>query len=144
MEDWGFFPHLNAFLNGLSGLFLISGFYFIRSGEKTKHRNCMITALVISAVFLTSYVTSKVIVGLDSVRFTAEGPVRWIYFFILITHTVLAVVITPFVLVTLFRALKGRFELHKRIARWVFPIWLYVSVTGVLVYLILYQLFPPN
>jgi len=104
----------------------------------------MITAVIASAVFLASYVTSKVVIGLDSVRFSAQGPIRWIYFIILFTHTVLAVVITPFVLVTLWRALKGKFELHKKIARRVFPVWIYVSVTGVVVYLLLYQLFPPK
>lgn len=144
MDTWWFFPHLNAFLNGLSGVFLLLGFYFIRRGEKDKHRLCMVTALIVSALFLTSYVTSKAVIGLDSVKFTAEGPVRWIYFFILFTHTVLAAVITPFVLVTVWRAWKGNFEKHKRLARLVFPAWLYVSVTGVIVYLLLYQLFPPN
>ena len=144
MDTWWFFPHLNAFLNGLSGVFLVLGFYFIKRGEKNKHRACMATALVVSALFLTSYVTSKAVIGLDSVKFTAEGPIRWIYFFILITHTVLAAVLTPFVLVTVWRAWKGSFEKHKRLARLVFPAWLYVSVTGVIVYLLLYQLFPPN
>lgn len=142
MDNWWFFPHLNAFLNGVSGLFLLAGFYFIRTGQRDRHRLAMTTALAISAVFLTSYVTSKVIIGLDSVKFTAEGPVRWLYFFILITHTVLAALITPFVLVTFWRALKGKFEIHKKLARIVFPVWLYVSVTGVIVYLLLYQLFP--
>ncbi|MCO6510717.1 MAG: DUF420 domain-containing protein [Aridibacter famidurans] len=144
MDNWWFFPHLNAFLNGLSGVFLLAGFYFIKTGQREKHRAAMTTALAISAVFLTSYVTSKVVIGLDSVKFTAEGPVRWIYFFVLITHTVLAALITPFVLVTFWRALKGRFEVHRKLARVVFPIWLYVSVTGVIVYLLLYQLFPSN
>ncbi|REJ78419.1 MAG: DUF420 domain-containing protein [Acidobacteria bacterium] len=144
MDTWWFFPHLNAFLNGLSGVFLVAGFYFIKSGEREKHKVCMITALTVSAVFLTSYVTSKVVIGLDSVNFTAEGPIRWIYFFVLITHTVLAALITPFVLLTFWRAVKGRFEIHKKLARIVFPVWLYVSVTGVIVYLLLYQLFPPD
>lgn len=144
MDNWWFFPHLNAFLNGLSGVFLLAGFYFIKNGEREKHRFCMTSALTISAVFLVSYVTSKAVIGLDSVKFTAEGPIRWVYFFILITHTVLAAAITPFVLVTFWRAFKGRYEIHRKLARLVFPVWLYVSVTGVLVYLLLYQLFPPN
>jgi len=104
----------------------------------------MVTALVISALFLTSYVSSKAIIGLDSVKFTAEGAIRWVYFFILITHTVLAAAIAPFVILTVWRALKGRFEQHRKLARLVFPVWLYVSITGVIVYLLLYQLFPPN
>lgn len=144
MDTWWFFPHLNAFLNGLSGVFLVFGLVFIKRGEREKHKLCMIMALAVSAVFLISYVTSKVVIGLDSVRFTAEGVIRWVYFFILITHTVLAAVITPFVLATAWRALKGRFEMHKRLARLVYPVWLYVSVTGVIVYLLLYQLFPPK
>lgn len=144
MNDWWFFPHLNALLNGLSGVFLIAGYYFIRKGKRDKHKTCMLSALAVSAIFLLSYVTSKAVLGLESVKFTAEGPIRWIYFTILITHTVLAIAITPFVLVTAWRALKGRFEMHKKLARIVFPIWLYVSITGVIVYLLLYQLFPPN
>ena len=144
MTDWSFFPHLNAFLNALSAVFLIAGFYFIKSGNRERHRLCMLSALTVSAVFLISYVTSKAIVGLDTIKFTAQGTVRWLYFFILGTHTILAIVITPFVLVTAWRALNGRFEMHKRLARFVFPVWLYVSVTGVLVYLLLYQLFPPK
>lgn len=144
MDTWWFFPHLNAFLNGLSGVFLLAGFYFIRTGQKERHKACMVTALAISALFLTSYVSSKAIIGLDSVKFTAEGAIRWVYFFILITHTVLAAAIAPFVILTVWRALKGRFEQHRKLARLVFPVWLYVSITGVIVYLLLYQLFPPN
>lgn len=144
MEGWEFFPHLNASLNALSAIFLVTGYYFIRKGEKRTHRFCMLTAVAASTVFLASYVTSKLIIGLDSVRFTATGAVRWFYFFVLITHTILAIVVTPFVIVTLVRALKGKFELHKRIARLVFPVWIYVSLTGVIVYLLLYQLFPPK
>ncbi len=144
MTDWSFFPHLNATLNGLSAVFLVAGFYFIKTGQKERHRLSMISAVTVSAVFLVSYVTSKAIIGLDSVKFTAEGPIRWIYFLILGTHTILAIVITPFVLVTFWRALKGRFEMHKKLARLVFPVWLYVSITGVMVYLLLYQLFPPS
>ena len=144
MSDWSFFPHLNAFLNGSSAVLLLVGYYFIKNGKRDRHRLCMLAALFVSALFLVSYVTSKAIVGLDTVRFSAQGAIRWIYFLILGTHTILAVVVTPFVLVVAWRALNGRFEKHKRLARLVFPVWLYVSVTGVLVYLLLYQLFPPN
>jgi uncharacterized membrane protein YozB (DUF420 family) len=102
----------------------------------------MISAVSVSTLFLISYVTSKAIIGLDSVKFTAEGPIRWVYFLVLGTHTILAIVVTPFVMLTFWKALKGRFEIHKKLARIVFPVWLYVSITGVIVYLLLYQLFP--
>jgi putative membrane protein len=142
MENLKFFPHLNAGLNALSGVFLLLGFYFIRQNKVHLHRASMLTAVGTSTLFLASYLSSKIIFGIDSVKFAGEGLIRPIYFFILITHTILAAGIVPFILVTLWRALKGRFEIHKKLARWVFPVWLYVSVTGVIVYLLLYQLFP--
>lgn len=146
MEFLQIFPHLNATLNALSGVFLISGFYFIRNKKIATHRLCMLTAVSLSALFLICYITHHAIrtyyFGLGPTKFTGEGIVRPVYFTILTTHTFLATAITPFILVTLWRALKGKFELHKKLARWVFPIWLYVSVTGVIVYLMLYQLFP--
>ena len=148
MELLKIFPHLNAALNATSGVFLIAGFYFIRNREIPKHRFCMLTACCVSALFLVCYLTHHSIrtyyFGLGPTKFTAEGIIGPIYRTILLTHTILATVITPFVLVTLWRALKGRFEMHKKLARWVFPIWLYVSITGVIVYLLLYQLFPPS
>jgi uncharacterized membrane protein YozB (DUF420 family) len=136
------FPHLNAFLNGLSGILLAIGFYFIKQKKVHFHRIAMFSAVCVSAVFLVSYVSSKVIFGIDSVKFTGQGIIRPIYFVILITHTILAAAIVPFILVTLWRALKGNFEMHKKLARWVFPVWMYVSITGVMVYFLLYQLFP--
>ena len=140
------FPHLNAALNALSGVFLISGFYFIMRRRIAEHRFCMITAASVSAFFLVCYVTHHAIrsyyFGLGPTKFTGEGVIRPIYFTILTSHTILAVVIGPFVVITLRRGLKGWYESHKKIARLVYPIWLYVSITGVIVYLLLYQIYP--
>lgn len=139
------FPHLNALLNATSGIFLILGLYFIRTRQISRHRASMLTAASVSAVFLASYLTYHGIrtyyFGLGPTKFTGEGMIRPVYFTILTSHTVLAVVITPFILVTLWRGLKGDFEKHKRLARLVYPIWLYVSMTGVAVYLMLYQFY---
>ena len=140
------FPHLNATLNAASGLLLMFGLYFILTNQVHKHRACMLGASIVSALFLVCYVTYHVlrtsVYGLGPSKFTGEGIVRPIYFTILTSHTVLATLVAPFVLVTLYRALKGKFDAHKRIARLVYPVWLYVSITGVLVYLMLYQFFP--
>ena len=146
MEILQVFPHLNAFLNGLSGFCLVCGLFFILTRRIHAHRLCMITACIVSALFLVCYVTYHAIrtyyYGLGPTKFTGEGIIRPIYFTILTSHTILAVVVTPFVLVTLWRALKGRFDAHRRLARLVYPAWLYVSVTGVIVYLFLYHLYP--
>ena len=140
------FPHLNALLNATSGVFLICALYFILNNRVRQHRFCMLTASSISALFLVSYVAHHAVrtyyFGLGPTTFTGTGLARPVYFTILTSHTILAAVIGPFVVVTLYRALKGRFDEHKRIARLVYPIWLYVSVTGVLVYLMLYQIYP--
>lgn len=140
------FPHLNAFLNGMSGIFLICGLYFILTNRVHKHRFCMLAAATISTLFLVSYVSHHALrtyyFGLGPTTFTGTGLARPIYFTILTSHTILAAVLGPFVVVTLYRALKGRFDDHKRLARLVYPIWLYVSVTGVVVYLMLYQIYP--
>lgn len=145
MEWLQIFPHLNATLNGLSGVFLLFGFYFIRTKQISKHRVSMLTAFTLSSLFLACYVTHHAIrtyyFGLGPTEFKGEGIVRPLYFTILTTHTILATVIAPFILATLWRALKGRFVIHKKLARLVFPVWLYVSVTGVIVYLMLYQLY---
>ncbi len=145
MEWLQIFPHLNATLNGLSGVFLLFGFYFISTKQISKHRVSMLTAFTLSSLFLACYVTHHAIrtyyFGLGPTEFKGEGIVRSLYFTILTTHTILATVIAPFILATLWRALKGRFVIHKKLARLVFPVWLYVSVTGVIVYLMLYQLF---
>ena len=133
-------PHLNAILNSTSALLLLSGFGFICRGNVRAHRTCQVTAVVTSALFLVSYLTYHYYHG--STRFTGQGIVRPIYFIILITHTILAVVIVPLILITLYRAARGDFDRHRRIARWTLPLWLYVSVTGVIVYLMLYQIYP--
>ena len=140
------FPHLNATLNATSGLFLLIGFYFIRTKQVARHRTCMLTAASVSAVFLATYLTHHAIrtyyLGLGPTRFTGEGLARPVYFTILTSHTILAAMVTPFVLLTLWRGLKGQYDKHKKLARLVFPVWLYVSVTGVIVYVMLYQLYP--
>lgn len=134
-------PAVNASLNGLATLFLLLGFIFIKRGNKTAHRNCMLAAFITSAVFLACYLTYHFSVQAVT-KFQGQGWVRPVYFFILITHIILAVVIVPMILVTMSRALKERWEGHKKLARWTWPLWMYVSVTGVLVYLMLYQWFP--
>jgi uncharacterized membrane protein YozB (DUF420 family) len=135
-----YLPHLNAILNSTSALLLLAGFRFIRRGQILAHRNCQITAVVTSTLFLISYLTYHYYHG--ATRFTGQGLVRPLYFTILTTHTILAVVIVPVILITLYRASRGDFIRHRRIARWTLPLWLYVSVTGVIVYLMLYHLFP--
>ena len=130
-------PALNAALNGLSGLFLAIGYLLIRSRRIAAHRATMIAAFVASSLFLVSYVIYHAQVG--SVRFTREGWVRPAYYAILLTHVILAAAVPPLAIVTLWRGLSGRFARHRAIARWTFPIWMYVSVTGVLVYVMLYK-----
>ena len=139
-------PVVNATLNGLSAIFLTLGFIFIKRGNKIAHRNCMITAFCTSTVFLVCYLTYHIYLGVvlhrGPTRFVNPEWFRPIYLTILLTHTVLAMVIVPMILMTLWRAKKERFELHKKIARWTWPLWMYVSVTGVVVYFLLYQIFP--
>jgi putative membrane protein len=130
-------PAVNATLNGVAGVLLLIGFLLIRSRKIDLHRRFMIAAFITSALFLVSYIVYHAQVG--SVRFTRQGFVRPLYFTILITHVVLAATVLPLAIVTLTRGLKGRFPAHRAIARWTLPIWLYVSVTGVLVYVLLYQ-----
>jgi uncharacterized membrane protein YozB (DUF420 family) len=130
-------PAVNASLNALSGVLLLIAYVFIRQRKIEQHRKVMLAAFATSSLFLICYVVYHAQVG--SVRFTRQGFVRPLYFTILITHVVLAAVVLPMAIVTLSRALKRRFPQHRRIARWTFPIWLYVSVTGVLVYILLYQ-----
>lgn len=131
-------PTVNAVLNGTSAVLLAVGFGFIRSRKILPHRVCMLSAFAVSILFLISYVTYHAHVG--SVRFTPQGWIRPVYFGILISHTVLAVVIVPMAVITLSRALKKRFDRHKKIARWTLPLWFYVSVTGVVIYGMLYHL----
>lgn len=135
-------PHLNAVLNSTSAILLVSGYRNIRLGRIKAHRNCQIAAVISSTVFLASYLTYHYFHG--TTHFPGLGIVWWIYFSILISHTILAIVIVPLVMVTLVRAARGDFERHRRIARWTLPLWLYVSVTGVIVYLMLYQIYPAH
>ena len=132
-------PALNATLNGLSALFLATGYILIRRGDRVNHQRAMLGALGASSLFLVSYVVYHANVG--SKPFPGQGSIRAIYFSILVTHVVLAAVILPLALVTATRALRARFEAHVRIARWTFPLWMYVSITGVVIYLMLYRLY---
>jgi len=131
-------PLVNALLNSTSTLLLLVGYYFIRIGNRSVHRLFMISALIASSLFLLSYIVYHYNVG--TVRFTGQGWVRTLYFSILWSHTVLAATLPVIVTTTLVRALRGRFDKHRAIARWTLPVWLYVSVTGVAIYLMLYQL----
>ncbi len=136
--DYTDLPALNAVLNSASAILVLAGVYFIKQRNVTAHKTCMLAALGVSALFLTSYLIYHYQVG--SVRFEREGPIRVIYLGILLTHTVLAAAVVPLVLRTVYLALKNRLDSHRRIARWTFPIWIYVSVTGVVVYLMLYRM----
>ena len=135
-----YLPHLNAILNATCALLLFSGYSFIRAGRVAAHRTCQIAAVVVSTIFLASYLTYHYQHG--ATRFAGVGLVRPIYFTILISHTTLAIVIVPLVGVTLYRALKADFVRHRKIARLTLPLWLYVSITGVIVYLMLYHIYP--
>ena len=148
MNGVAVFPHLNASLNALSAVFLISGFYFIMRREIARHRVCMLAASISSGVFLISYLTYHSLrtyyFGLGPTRFAGEGLSRPIYFTVLASHTFFAALVAPFVLWTLWRGLRGDYDRHKRLARLVFPVWIFVSVTGVVVYLMLYQIYPAS
>ena len=133
-------PAVNATLNSLCTLLLLAGWWFIKHERKTQHIICMVSALVVSAAFLTCYLVYHYHVG--SVKFTAQGIVRPIYYFILITHVFLAAVILPLIVLTIVPALRARFDRHRKWARITLPLWLYVSITGVIVYLMLYIWFP--
>jgi len=139
MTDYSIFPKINAALNGCSAVLLVVGRILIARKQREAHRFVMLSALGTSSLFLVSYLYYHAHVG--TVRFRGIGWSRPLYFTILISHTVLAAVIVPLVIVTLLRALRGQFARHQAIARWTFPIWMYVSVTGVVVYLMLYQIF---
>ena len=139
-EYISYLPHLNACLNGTSAVLLFSGYRFIRAKNVIAHRTCQVAALVVSILFLASYLTYHYNHG--STRFQGTGLARPIYFTILTTHTILAIVIVPLVILTFYRALRNDFTRHRRIARITLPIWLYVSITGVIVYLMLYHIYP--
>ncbi|MFZ5927154.1 MAG: DUF420 domain-containing protein [Acidobacteriota bacterium] len=130
-------PALNALLNTASAVLLVTGYRLIRAGRREAHRRAMTAALLVSALFLTSYLIYHAQVG--SVKFQKTGWIRPVYFSILVSHTILAACVAPLALVTVWRAWRGRFDRHRRLARITLPLWLYVSVTGVLVYLMLYH-----
>lgn len=131
-------PALNATLNATAAVLLTTGWILIKQKKRELHRLCMLSALAVSSAFLVSYLIYHFNVG--SVRFQKPGAIRLVYLTILFTHTVLAAAIVPLVLITLSRALRARFDQHRRIARWTMPLWLYVSVTGVVIYVMLYRL----
>jgi uncharacterized membrane protein YozB (DUF420 family) len=139
-EQYAFFPALNATLNGTSAALLVTGRFLISRGRIAAHRACMIAAVTASTVFLGCYLYFHWRVGV--IHFLGQGWSRPVYFSILFSHTILAIVIVPLVIVTLIRGLRGRFDRHRAIARWTWPLWMYVGVTGVIVYLMLYQWFP--
>ncbi len=131
--DVGSFPFFHALINAITAVLLLTGYQLIKKGNKLMHRNVMITAFGLSALFLVSYVISKI--SHDPVPYGGDGILRSLYFFILISHIALSGIIIPLVLFTMYRGLTGEYEKHKKIARWTFPIWMYVAVTGVLVYI---------
>lgn len=137
--QYAIFPVLDASMNGTSAVLLLIGRGLIKRGRMAAHRAVMLTALVSSGIFLSSYLYYHWHVG--SVHFQGQGWSRPLYFSILISHTILAAVIVPMIIITLSRALRERFDRHRVIARWTYPLWLYVSVTGVVIYLMLYKLF---
>ena len=131
-------PALNATLNAISFVLLVTGYVFIRRGDRQSHKRCMLSALAVSGLFLTSYVIYHVQVG--SVPFKGTGWIRTVYFAVLIPHVILAAAIVPLILVTVSRGLSAKYDKHRRIARWTLPLWLYVSITGVIVYVMLYRM----
>jgi putative membrane protein len=135
----GDLPALNATLNGLSAIFLVTGYAMIRRGQRELHKKCMLAALITSSLFLVSYVIYHANIG--SRPFPGTGLVRLTYFAILVTHVVLAAVIVPLALTTAVRGFRAQYTRHVAIARWTLPLWLYVSVTGVVIYLMLYQMY---
>ena len=137
-----YLPHFQAILNTLAALFLAAGYSFIRAQNRSAHRNCMITALAISSVFMVSYLTYHAAVGY--MPFAGEGIIRPFYFTMLASHVILAAVIVPMVLLTVVYAFKGNFNKHPRIARWTLPLWFYVSVSGVLIYILGFHIYTPN
>ena len=139
-EFISYLPHLNACLNGTSAVLLTAGYLSIRSGKIAAHRACQISALIVSLLFLTSYLTYHYFHG--TTRFQGTGLSRPIYFTVLTSHTILAVVIVPLVIITFYRAFRLDFNRHQKIARITLPLWFYVSITGVIVYLMLYQIYP--
>lgn len=139
MNDYSLFPVVNAILNGTSAVLIATGVLLIRHKRQKAHKRVMLSAVFTSSLFLVSYLYYHSNVG--SVRFQGQGHSRSIYFAILFSHTVFAAAVVPLVLVTLTRGLRGRFDSHRASARWTYPVWLYVSITGVLIYVMLYQVY---
>ncbi len=139
-QQYSYFPALNATLNGTSAALLLTGRALIMRGKVAAHRACMIAAVTASALFLGCYVFFHYHAG--NILFLGQGWVRPVYFSILISHVVMAIVIVPLAVITLTRGLGGRYPQHRAIARWTWPLWMYVSVTGVIVYFMLYRWFP--
>lgn len=137
-------PFLHGCLNALVSVLLVVGWVFIHKKNVAAHKACMLIATAASAIFLTSYVVYHVTAGVHTAKFTHQGFVRYLYFFILIPHVILAAVTLPMILKTLWHAHKNDLEKHRRLAKWTMPLWLYVAVTGVLVYLMLYVWYPPT
>jgi len=144
-ESLALFPTVNAMLNGTAAVLLFIGRGQIRRGERERHKRTMIAAFVTSSLFLVSYLTHHYlrtsVYGLGPTPFPRQGAWRTVYLSILLSHSILAAVIVPMVLVTLARGLRGRYERHRVVARWTYPLWMYVSITGVVIYLMLYQIF---
>jgi uncharacterized membrane protein YozB (DUF420 family) len=140
MTDYSILPKINATLNGCSAVLLVTGRAFIARGKVAAHRAMMVTAFITSSLFLVSYLYYHWPNHGGIVYFKGSGWLRPLYFTILTSHTILAIIIVPLVLITLTRGLRGQFERHRAIARWTFPIWLYVSVTGVVIYLMLFHI----
>jgi uncharacterized membrane protein YozB (DUF420 family) len=139
MFDYMAFPAINATLNGTSAVLIVTGRGLIKRGRVAAHRACMVAAVVCSTLFLLCYVYYHAHAGV--IRFQGQGVVRPVYFSILISHMILAALIVPLVIITLARAWRGTFDRHRAIARWTFPVWLYVSVTGVVIYVMVYRLY---
>ena|SRR5438132_5006152 len=138
-------PSVNATLNGISAVLLVVGHAAIRRGRVVVHKRCMLTALTVSVLFLTSYLYYHIIVRHgQATRFTGEGAARLVYYPILWSHMALAAATAPLAIFTAYLGLRDRIDRHRRVARWTYPIWLYVSVTGVIVYWMLYHLYPPS
>lgn len=138
-----FYPALDAVLNGSSAVLIGTGFYFIKRGREQAHKRMMIAAFITSSLFLISYLYYHLVLRAGVTHFQGQGVARPLYFTLLISHTILAAVVVPFILITLARALKGRFARHKAIAPYTFAIWMYVSITGVIIYVLLYIVFTP-
>jgi uncharacterized membrane protein YozB (DUF420 family) len=136
-----FFPALDAVLNGSSAVLIGSGLYFIKHGRRDAHKRMMLAAFATSTLFLISYLYYHLVLRAGVTRFQGQGVARPLYFALLISHTLLAVIVVPFILITLARALNGRFARHRAIAPYTFAIWMYVSVTGVIIYVLLYKVF---